>query len=152
MVSAVSNIKKRADFRTVVLNPGAFEELIIFSMETQTECLSMAGAWRVEESVNSYESGQVLYSGLIWLQAVEAQLRELKYKREIVGWLKSMSGAGLKGSEMRPSGLFLCSLTLLSSVCWSYSPPFQRRVLHMDGKRQGMIRGSSRFTASQFSY
>lgn len=101
----------------MVLNPGAFEELIIFSMETQTECLSMAGAWRVEESVNSYESRQVLYSGLIWLQAVEAQLKELKYKREIVGWLKSMSGAGLKGSEMRPSGLCLCSLTLLSSVC-----------------------------------
>ena len=34
-------------------------------------------------------------------------LVELKYTREIVGWLKSVSGAGLKASEMRSSGLLL---------------------------------------------
>ena len=98
-------------------------------------------------------------------------LVELKYTREIVGWLKSVSGAGLKASEMRSLGLLLewvagpssrgsspprdqtsspssqvDSLPLSdlgSPVFWSHSPPFQRHILHMDGKWKGMIRDSS---------
>ena len=36
-----------------------------------------------------------------------SHLVELKYTKEIVAWLKSINGAGLKASEMRSSGLLL---------------------------------------------
>lgn len=66
------------------------------------------------------------------------------------GWQSDKRNHDLEIRSIDPTNA-LSSAPHLSSLCWSYSLPFQMCCLHVIGKWQGIIRGSSRFTASQFS-
>lgn len=63
-----------------------------------------------------YELREVHSTEHGWLLLAEAHPLELKCERDTVGCLKSMRGAGLKESEVRSSGLSLCSVSTFLCV------------------------------------